>query len=129
MLRCFTEKNSKGENVLLLDNTSEWTVARDTAMYTVGNVRVAGCVITGDAVDRFAELERSAPRWISVKDRLPEAFNSVLVFSRRMNKMFTAFLSNDTRFRGNKVWILCGGGVDCIPGVTHWQPLPAPPAE
>ena len=103
MERLFTDTNGDGENVLLLDYTSQWTIKGNPEMHVIGDKRIPGYEITGDAVDRFAELERSAPRWISVKDRLPEAFNSVLVFSRRMNKMFTAFLSNDPRFRGNKV--------------------------
>lgn len=68
--------------------------------------------------------------WISVDERLPDCYTAVLVFDSRMNKMFTAYLSDDQRrFRGNKVWIIRGAGMICLPLVTHWMPLPAPPSE
>lgn len=117
MARCFTKKNSKGKNVLLLDNTSEWTVARDTAMYTVGNVRVAGCVITGDAVDRFAELERSAPRWISVNERLPEKEGDYLCYYPHNGNITIRHC-----YEGDAEGFAASG-------FTHWKSLPAPPAE
>lgn len=115
-------------------------ISRETAIAAIEQARQAFAlpddvpgsrmVNAGFAAARGAlEKVPSAPEWVSVNDRLPEMYNSVLVFSRRVNKMFTAFLSNDPRFRGNKVWILCGGGVDCIPDVTHWTPLPAPPTD
>jgi hypothetical protein len=63
--------------------------------------------------------------WISVKDRLPEDGSSVLVF---IPDYPDAYLSNRV------AWLDCDTtpplwiheGVD-IDGVTHWQPLPAPP--
>lgn len=68
--------------------------------------------------------------WISVKDRLPEPFESVLILVSivdaptyvtiggydRQEKIWQSFTSADTQ--------LCDGEF-----VTHWKPLPAPPDE
>ena len=49
--------------------------------------------------------------WISVKDRLPEKYTSVLAFAGIVH---TNYIINDEK------WIL-------EKSVTHWQPLPMPP--
>lgn len=73
--------------------------------------------------------------WIFVKDRLPEHFTRVLVFragkhSLNTDGIFTAWLvQHPDMFRNHEAWVLAGTRNDCISGVTHWQPLPAPPSD
>lgn len=59
--------------------------------------------------------------WISVKDRLPEIHKEVLIVN---NFIMVA------QFNGVN-WFKPGGflGIQPVYGVTHWQPLPAPPKE
>lgn len=60
------------------------------------------------------------PQWISVKDRLPEVGEHVLVFSpvTGIKNDFIAFVENPEEYR----FFLSGR-------VTHWMPLPALPKE
>ena len=56
--------------------------------------------------------------WMSVKDRLPETENSVLVCTER-GYIFLSWASNEDVF-----WFY---NEDEDDRVTHWQPLPEPP--
>ena len=65
-----------------------------------------------------------APKWISVKDRLPE--HNVLVLcvwldgrDRKQNRGFATYQQHG-------VWYVSNEG---MPEVTHWMPLPEPPKE
>lgn len=66
--------------------------------------------------------------WISVKDRLPEGEEDVLVHLTSKELVVGAFMTaliHDERF-----WVLSrGGDFYACPqfGVTHWMPLPEPP--
>ena len=70
-----------------------------------------------------AELRARAPEWISVNDRLPEPFVSVLVHMPGEEPCPTVregFISNDG------IWQSAMFRRE--PGeVTHWQPMPQPP--
>ena len=70
-----------------------------------------------------AKLRARVPQWISVDDRLPEPFVSVLVNMPREKPFPTVregFISNDG------IWQSAMFRRE--PGeVTHWQPMPQPP--
>ena len=70
-----------------------------------------------------AELSASAPKWISVDDRLPQPFVSVLVHMPGEEPCPTVregFISNDG------IWQSAMFRRE--PGeVTHWKPMPQPP--
>lgn len=61
------------------------------------------------------------PEWISVKDRLPEMFTSVLVYTDRYGgKIEQAHI-------GIQGWI--SNGAILVPNVLAWMQLPEPPKE
>ena len=70
-----------------------------------------------------AELRARVPKWISVNDRLPEPFVSVLVHmpgEKPFPTVHEGFISNDG------IWQ--SAMIRREPGeVTHWQPIPQPP--
>ena len=85
-----------------------------------------------DAFDyiRYLESERDAamakqPKWISVKERLPDAFVSVIVQmpgEKPHPTVREGFISNDG------IW--CAGHFRRKPDeVTHWAKMPEPPGE
>lgn len=72
-----------------------------------------------DAADAIEELLAAAPKWISVKEGLPEKGKPVLVYGKR-GGIYTAL------FEGGKYWWkLNSKSHYCEP--THWMPLPEPP--
>lgn len=67
---------------------------------------------TQATADCFAELEESIPRWISVKERLPEDGKYVLAYSADDDYMTVEARHKFDAFQ-----------------ITHWMPLPEPPKE
>lgn len=66
--------------------------------------------------------------WISVKDKLPNNRNEVIIFC--VNGSVTT--GKYVRESGDKyVWVtrIYNSYIDNILNVTHWQPLPKPPKE
>lgn len=63
-------------------------------------------------------------KWISVKDKLPELGEKVLVYTTG-NNMYTGWINSENTFT-----VVSGshGFVDSYT-VTHWMPLPEPPQE
>ena len=72
-----------------------------------------------------AKLRARVPQWISVDDRLPEPYVSVLVHmpgEKPFPTVREGFISNDG------IWQ--SAMIRREPGeVTHWQPIPQPPKE
>lgn len=76
---------------------------------------------TQATADCFAKLEESIPRWIPVKDRLPEKRKWVLCFCQ-------ANIIDVLRYE-NAEWHHDPTHVYMFEFVTHWMPLPEPPKE
>lgn len=71
------------------------------------------------------ESERDAalakvPKWISVKERLPEESGKYIVCTRKKAVYCTAF-----RFFHGKGYF----ATDSTTHITHWMPMPEPPKE
>lgn len=66
-------------------------------------------------MDEIAHLRSKQPKWISVKDRLPNIAQPVLAYSGEELGIGFAYLYSDGKWYGD-----CGD-------VTHWMPLPEPP--
>ncbi len=73
-----------------------------------------------EAIEKAPAIDLS-PKWISVKDRLPEMFTEVLVYTDRYGGRL------EMAHIGVQGWIQ--NGAILIPTVTHWMPLPEPPKE
>ena len=83
---------------------------------------VMGCS-TAHAYDILAyiqHLEAAQPKWISVKERLPEKAGKYIVCTRKKAVYCTAF-----RFFHGKGYF----ATDTTTHITHWMPLPEPPEE
>lgn len=82
-----------------------------------------------DALSRFVESEepRAEGQWISVTDSLPEDGASVLVYVPEWEDLYlrnqVAWINYDEL---PPSWVNNG---ESLTGVTHWQPLPAPPEK
>lgn len=104
-----------GDVTALINRLSVVQAQRDTARQELATAR--------------AEVERltSERSWISVSDALPEQVNgsdsgNVLVFTAPLGSMYVAFYIYEER-----IW--CEGHqCEEIGNITHWMPLPQPPA-
>ena len=65
-------------------------------------------------------IEDAQPKWISVKDRLPEDDRNVLVYDDHDIQFWVAWHDES-----NNKWYTQEG--DRVYGVTHWMPLPKLP--
>lgn len=65
-------------------------------------------------------------KWISVDERLPDEFSTILVARQHTGHVSMANYSTTKRF-----WVLAHGrlGTEEWVEVTHWMPLPPPPTE
>lgn len=85
---------------------------------------------TAFALFETKEEENEEPRWISVKDRLPEKQADVLLFfGGKYGNMATGFWHGEEK--EDCVWWCAytddGFYTDCDYKPTHWMPLPQPP--
>lgn len=62
--------------------------------------------------------------WISVKDRLPDTFDEVLVYS---NECFISIAWIEAEKRKNEIVGWHWNSYDVLGCVTHWMPPPEPP--
>lgn len=87
----------------------------------------------------MSDEEKAAPKWISVKERLPEAGHDVLVVTNKGEQVVATWHEDQQSFCPSLTFVSgydCG--IDDIPIVanhsyeesaTHWMPLPEPPKE
>lgn len=71
----------------------------------------------------------AAPKWISVKERLPETENKVVVYRWTTNETYFA-TCNFRDQKNSRRWEI--NGMEYFPGrdnISHWMPLPEPPKE
>lgn len=77
-----------------------------------------------DALDYIQELEAKVPKWVSVKDALPEHVqgNYLILLS---GEIYAAKWEYD---EWNEKYAF---RIDCqiVPNVTHWMKVPEPPEE
>jgi hypothetical protein len=83
--------------------------------------------------DFIRQIARSESQWVSVEDRLPPPHDpdcaslDVLVMTDRLYSPNMGIASVDYGSADDgPCWVLRGLGISG--GVTHWMPLPAPPA-
>lgn len=84
----------------------------------------------GDSVIGLLEVAKNAPaveaepKWISVKERLPENELAVIAYSKEDGHAWYAFRRGGLWWRpGDRISVKVYGTV------THWMPLPEPPKE
>lgn len=71
-----------------------------------------------DSIDYIEQLEKNT-KWISVKDRMPEDFKTVIVLRDDLPGGLV-----------DVTWVIAGlWGVPKGVNVTHWMPMPEPPEE
>lgn len=85
-----------------------------------------------DALAYINQLEARVPKWISVKDRLPEDDVDVIVYAVSNNGGYTMLVTFHTH-------TLYGFNIDGWASpwqyftrnytITHWMPMPEPPKE
>jgi hypothetical protein len=79
----------------------------------------------GETMDMAIAALREQPQWISVEERLPTPFVSVLVYmpgERPLPTVHEGFLAREGMWYANHF--------DREPlEITHWMPLPEPPKE
>lgn len=77
-----------------------------------------------DTLAYIKQLEAQVPKWVSVKERLPEkTITACLVYADGYTRV--ADWTHDKW--GEDFWFYVDGEYD--PEVTHWMPLPEPPNE
>lgn len=81
--------------------------------------------IASDALAYIRQLEAQVPKWISVKDRLPEDGQKVLVCGTRKGMQVGTFRGLVHPFDAMCWWWKKDTRLD----VTHWTPLPEPPGR
>lgn len=77
------------------------------------------CNLYRDALAYITQLEARGPKWISVKDRLPEDDDDVLIL------IYGKIIGVGYRINGKWKSIAKAKA----PVVTHWMPLPEMPKE
>ena len=86
----------------------------------------------GKVADIIEKLEKAVPRWIPVKEQLPKTRESIL--GKKSSKVIVAFRfgdgtqGTDTAHTLNGEWVFEDHITVVARTITHWMPLPPPPA-
>ncbi len=65
--------------------------------------------------------------WISVKDRLPEHGQDVIVYGPDGVVAYVTYMANDNLLYTGFYFDVGGEYITLLKGITHWMPLPEPP--
>lgn len=84
---------------------------------TFGNARIAWKASVGILQELRSEVEKMGSGWISVKDRLPEDWDSILVAHKDILNI---------AYRGDNIWYQAWQKIE---NPDAWQPLPPPPIK
>lgn len=123
--------------------TINWTpdldmLARDVALRGLNEFS-----FWGKSIREWVEIILEQPRWISVKDRLPEEHDSIFANHTHLSKHFWAKESDNVivyvrfpdgtgrstegRLQDGKWWTRISPTLE--PVVTHWMPMPPEPPK
>lgn len=80
--------------------------------------------ITRDALAYIQQLEEQQPRWISVKERLPENGQKIIAAFRGSGGQ----VADQARY-SNGEFDFASWAYVWADNITHWMPLPEPPKE
>ncbi len=85
---------------------------------------------TERALDKVTDADKVMPQWISVKERLPEINQEVLISYGKKPFLLIAFLYHP-QYPKKDVKVFCGTNNTnySLEYVTHWMPAPEPPKE
>jgi len=83
--------------------------------------------LTNEAADAIEELLAAVPKWISVKERLPEPYQNVLTCAWKLFGPDRKRVCGIDYVLDNGEWAC--GGESYKTMVTHWMPLPKAPKE
>lgn len=105
------------------------------------NAKSEACKMGAEALRELDAKEKQKPmtEWISVKDRLPDDEQEVLVIAHGWDGRLV-YVGSHKRVEAQKSWLtgitnkssewsLWGWSYLKEPMVTHWMPLPEPPKE
>lgn len=85
--------------------------------------------------DDLERVKKLAQDWISVKDRLPDEYDRVLIYKAEIGLIcFGLACYSAKRFRFDATCLPCNAAMEAVSdkpinGVTHWQPLPELPKK
>lgn len=93
--------------------------------------RTKECQTVDDALAYIEHLEARQPKWISVKERLPERYTPVLILVKRMpDNPNSSYICLIGVYEGDYWMKDSGYYYDDIDGeAVCWMPLPEPPKE
>ena len=80
------------------------------------------CAMVSDIVDALIAHGVTVQEWISVNDRLPEAWKQVLIYSRHDFCESAVYIGIPGKWR-----VTWNHEMLEADSVTHWMPLPEPP--
>lgn len=75
-----------------------------------------------DALALIQQLEAQVPKWISVEDGIPRAYETVIVFATGTDGCWYM----NTAYHDGARWRGYGSRLDTV---LYWMPLPEPPEE
>lgn len=98
-----------------LRHCAEYDCTTECPRFGIGE----GCIRTMKhaAANAIEKLQAAEQKWISVEERLPPAYESVITANKNGDVRWNFLLNtkHNTWFNGYHI--------------THWMPLPAPPKE